>query len=83
VKKRFRSVHRISNPEGEVGSWFKLLRVPFTTHSTIVSVSPITATVTKGYSFEVEIPPGTGGLCTRSKIMVNQTSPEKLLHKEM
>jgi mRNA-degrading endonuclease toxin of MazEF toxin-antitoxin module len=29
--------------------------------------------VTKVYSFEVEIPPGVGGLKTRSKVMVNQT----------
>ena len=43
------------------------------THSPIVSISPITSTVTKVYSFEVEIPPGMGGLRTRSKIMVNQT----------
>jgi mRNA interferase MazF len=42
-------------------------------HSPIVSISPITSTVTKVYSFEVEIPPGVGGLKTRSKIMVNQT----------
>ena len=43
------------------------------THSPIVSISPITSNVTKVYSFEVEIPPGTGGLRARSKIMVNQT----------
>jgi mRNA interferase MazF len=43
------------------------------TRSPIVSISPITSNVTKVYSFEVEIPPGTGGLRTRSKIMVNQT----------
>ena len=42
-------------------------------HSPIVSISPITSNVTKIYSFEVEIPSGTGGLRTRSKIMVNQT----------
>src|SRR4030066_415268 len=42
-------------------------------HSPIVSISPITSKVTKVYSFEVEIPPGVGGLRTRSKIMVNQT----------
>ena len=42
-------------------------------HSPIVSISPITSNVTKIYSFEVEIPSGTGGLRTQSKIMVNQT----------
>lgn len=42
-------------------------------HSSIVSISPITSNVTKVYSFEVEIPPGVGGLKTRSKVMVNQT----------
>lgn len=42
-------------------------------HSPIVSISPITSNVTKVYSFEVEIPPGMGGLKTRSKVMVNQT----------
>jgi len=42
-------------------------------YSPIVSISPITSNVTKVYSFEVEIPPGVGGLKTRSKIMVNQT----------
>ncbi len=43
------------------------------THSPLVSISPITSNVTKVYSFEVEIPPRTGGLQTRSKAMVNQT----------
>ncbi|MGA2465192.1 MAG: type II toxin-antitoxin system PemK/MazF family toxin [Thermodesulfobacteriota bacterium] len=42
-------------------------------HSPIVSISPITSNVTKVYSFEVEIPPGVGGLKIRSKVMVNQT----------
>jgi mRNA interferase MazF len=42
-------------------------------HSPIVSIAPITSNVTKVYSFEVQIPPGTGGLRTRSKVMVNQT----------
>ncbi|MBM4349387.1 MAG: type II toxin-antitoxin system PemK/MazF family toxin [Deltaproteobacteria bacterium] len=42
-------------------------------YSPIVSISPITSSVTKVYSFEVEIPTGMGGLKTRSKIMVNQT----------
>jgi len=43
------------------------------THSPIVSIAPITSNVTKIYSFEVEAPAGTGGLNTRSKVMVNQT----------
>ena len=42
-------------------------------HSPIVSISPITSNVIKVYSFEVEIPPGVGGLKSRSKVMVNQT----------
>jgi len=42
-------------------------------HSPIVSISPITSNVTRVYSFEVEVPPGTGGLRSRSKVMVNQT----------
>jgi mRNA interferase MazF len=42
-------------------------------HSPIISIAPVTSTVTRIYSFEVEIPGGTGGLKTRSKIMVNQT----------
>ena len=43
------------------------------THSLIVSIAPITSNVTKIYSFEVEVPARTGGLKTRSKVMVNQT----------
>ena len=42
-------------------------------NSPIVSISPITSNVTRVYSFEVEIRPGTGGLRTRSKVMINQT----------
>jgi mRNA interferase MazF len=42
-------------------------------HSPIISISPITSNVTKVYSFEVEVPSGSGGLKTRSKVMVNQT----------
>jgi mRNA interferase MazF len=42
-------------------------------HSPILSIAPITSNITKVYSFEVEIPSGTVGLKTRSKIMVNQT----------
>jgi mRNA interferase MazF len=42
-------------------------------HSPIVSISPMTSNVTRVYSFEVEIPPGTGGLRTRAKVMINQT----------
>ncbi|MBI5584005.1 MAG: type II toxin-antitoxin system PemK/MazF family toxin [Deltaproteobacteria bacterium] len=42
-------------------------------HSPIISIAPISSNVLRIYSFEVEIPPGTGGLKKRSKIMVNQT----------
>ena len=42
-------------------------------HSPIVSIAPITSNVSRIYSFEVEIPSGTGGLRSRSKVMVNQT----------
>lgn len=42
-------------------------------HSPIVSIAPITSNVTRIYSFEVEIPAGTSGLNSLSKIMVNQT----------
>ena len=42
-------------------------------HLPIVSISPITSSIIKVYSFEVEIPAGMGGLRFRSKIMVNQT----------
>ncbi|RPI71734.1 MAG: type II toxin-antitoxin system PemK/MazF family toxin [Geobacteraceae bacterium] len=42
-------------------------------YSPIVSIAPITSNVTRVYSFEVEIPAGTAGLTSRSKIMVNQT----------
>jgi mRNA interferase MazF len=42
-------------------------------HSPIVSISPITSNVTRVYSFEVEVPAGTGGLKVKSKVMVNQT----------
>lgn len=42
-------------------------------HSPIVSISPITSNISRIYSFEVEVPAGTGGLQTRSKVMVNQT----------
>ena len=42
-------------------------------HSPIISISPITSTVTKVYSFEVEVPSDSGRLKTRSKVMVNQT----------
>ncbi|MBW1797002.1 MAG: type II toxin-antitoxin system PemK/MazF family toxin [Deltaproteobacteria bacterium] len=42
-------------------------------HSPIVSIAPITSNITRIYSFEVEIPPGTAGLRKRSKVMVNQT----------
>ena len=42
-------------------------------HSPIISIAPISSKITRIYSFEVEIPSGSGGLKTRSKIMVNQT----------
>ena len=42
-------------------------------HSPAISISPISSKINRVYSFEVEIPAGTGGLTTRSKIMVNQT----------
>jgi mRNA interferase MazF len=42
-------------------------------HSPIISIAPISSKVTRIYSFEVEISSGSGGLKTRSKIMVNQT----------
>lgn len=42
-------------------------------HSPIISISPITSKVTRIYSFEVEIPAGTSGLKSRSKVMINQT----------
>jgi mRNA interferase MazF len=43
------------------------------TNSPIISIAPITSNVSKVYSFEVEIPAGTGGMKTKSKVMVNQT----------
>ena len=43
------------------------------TLSPIVSISPITSQIKRVYSFEVEVPSRTGGLRTRSKIMINQT----------
>ena len=42
-------------------------------NSPIVSIAPITSNVTRVYSFEVEVPPGEGGLHALSKVMVNQT----------
>jgi len=42
-------------------------------HSPIVSISPITSNISRIYSFEVKVPADTGGLQTRSKVMVNQT----------
>ena len=42
-------------------------------HSPIISIAPITSNVTRVYSFEVEIPAGTSGLKTLSKVMINQT----------
>ena len=42
-------------------------------HSPIVSISPITSSVSRIYVFEVEIPAQTDGLDFHSKVMVNQT----------
>lgn len=42
-------------------------------NSPIVSISPVSSTTARIYSFEVEIPAGVGGLKVRSKVMVNQT----------
>ena len=42
-------------------------------HSPIISIAPVKSSVTRIYSFEVEIPVGTSGMSSRSKIMVNQT----------
>lgn len=42
-------------------------------HSPIISIAPISSTVARIFTFEVEIPAGMGGLKARSKIMVNQT----------
>ena len=42
-------------------------------HSPIISISPMTSNIAKIYSFEVEVPPGVGGLRTLSKVIVNQT----------
>jgi mRNA interferase MazF len=42
-------------------------------HSPIISIAPVSSTVARIYSFEVEIPAGTVGLKVRSKILVNQT----------
>jgi mRNA interferase MazF len=42
-------------------------------HSPIISIAPVTSSMTRVYSFEVEIPAGTAKLTSRSKIMVNQT----------
>jgi mRNA interferase MazF len=43
------------------------------THSPIISIAPISSSVSRILSFEVEIPAGFGGLKVRSKILVNQT----------
>ena len=42
-------------------------------HSPIVSICPITSNVSRVYTFEVDVPPGNGGLESRSKVMANQT----------
>jgi mRNA interferase MazF len=42
-------------------------------HSPIVSISPVTSSVSRVYTFEVRIPAHAGGLVLPSKVMVNQT----------
>ena len=42
-------------------------------NSPIVSISPITSSVTRVYLFEVLISKNIGGLIKKSKIMINQT----------
>ena len=42
-------------------------------HSPIISIAPISSSVSRIFSFEVEIPAGIGGLKSRSKILINQT----------
>jgi mRNA interferase MazF len=42
-------------------------------NSPIFSISPITSSVTKVYSFEVLVSKNLGGLSKKSKIMINQT----------
>jgi mRNA interferase MazF len=42
-------------------------------HSPIISIAPISSSVSRIFSFEVEIPAGVGGLRVRSKILINQT----------
>jgi len=48
-------------------------------HSPIVSICPITSNVSRVYSFEVEVPAGSGGLLSRSKVMTNQTRAVDIL----
>ncbi|MDR3569709.1 MAG: type II toxin-antitoxin system PemK/MazF family toxin [Syntrophobacteraceae bacterium] len=43
------------------------------THSPIVSIAPVTSSVSRIYSFEVEVPAQSGGLELNSKVMPNQT----------
>ncbi|MBI5603077.1 MAG: type II toxin-antitoxin system PemK/MazF family toxin [Deltaproteobacteria bacterium] len=43
------------------------------THSPIISIAPISSSVSRIFSFEVEIPAGVGGIKVRSKILVNQS----------
>ena len=42
-------------------------------HSPIISIAPIRSSISRIFSFEVEIPAGTAGLKVRSKILVNQS----------
>lgn len=48
-------------------------------YSPIVSICPITSNVSRVYSFEVEVPAGSGGLLSRSKVMTNQTRAVDIL----
>ena len=54
-------------------------------HSPIISIAPISSSVARIFSFEVEIPAGAGGLKVRSKILTNQTrAVDKIrLHKKV
>jgi len=42
-------------------------------NSTIISITPITSNVSRIFSFEVELPAGSGGITIKSKAMINQT----------
>jgi mRNA interferase MazF len=42
-------------------------------HSPIISIAPITSSITRVYYFDVEITAGLGGLTERLKVMISQT----------